>query len=462
MNTLAQLIEKIFLLTRMDSVFSSMNGGETKRENLLAFYQLAADFEATSRRELSQFLEHLEALDEKGLMSADEGSTDVVTIMTIHKSKGLEFPVVFLSNLSKEFNKDDLRTPVLCDNELGIGLSVADPSSRIRYPAISKRAIIAKTAAESLSEEMRVLYVAMTRPKDRLIMTYASKSLQSNLQDLALRSGISGTQALTKDANCIGTWVLLGALGRTEAGEFHALGGKPDETAVSNSPWLIRVVEGTRRETADVRTEEVYKALPDDAVEKLRTGLQFRYAHSAATSAPSKMTATQRKGRIKDEEVAVIGGGNSALEEAMYLTQFAKKVYIVIRRDVFRADEIVQQQLAENDKIEVIRKHVPVEVTGENGKVSGLVLKHVETEEKMTLAVKAVFPYIGQDPGTSFVSHLDILDSQRYILTDEHMATKIPGVYAAGDVISKTLRQVVTATSDGAIAAQSVFHYLKG
>ncbi|MBR5207348.1 MAG: thioredoxin-disulfide reductase [Erysipelotrichaceae bacterium] len=165
---------------------------------------------------------------------------------------------------------------------------------------------------------------------------------------------------------------------------------------------------------------------------------------------------------FKDEEVAVIGGGNSALEEAMYLTQFAKKVYIVIRRDVFRADEIVQQQLAENDKIEVIRKHVPVEVTGENGKVCGIVLKNVETEEKMTLNVKAVFPYIGQDPGTSFVSHLDILDTQRYILTDEHMATKVPGIYAAGDVVAKTLRQVVTATSDGAIAAQSVFHYLKG
>lgn len=165
---------------------------------------------------------------------------------------------------------------------------------------------------------------------------------------------------------------------------------------------------------------------------------------------------------FKNEEVAVIGGGNSALEEAMYLTQFAKKVYIVIRRDVFRADEIVQQQLAENDKIEVIRKHVPVEVTGENGKVNGLVLKNVDTDELKTLEVKAVFPYIGQDPGTSFVSHLDILDSQRYILTDEHMATKVPGIYAAGDVIHKTLRQVVTATSDGAVAAQSVFHYLKG
>lgn len=164
---------------------------------------------------------------------------------------------------------------------------------------------------------------------------------------------------------------------------------------------------------------------------------------------------------FKGEEIAVIGGGNAALEEAMYLTQFAKKVHIVIRRDVFRADEIVQKQLAENDKINVIKKHVPVEVVGENSKVTGIVLKNVETDELMKLDVKAVFPYIGQDPGTGFVSHLDILDSQRYILTDEHMATKIPGIFAAGDVISKTLRQVVTAASDGAIAAQSVFHYLK-
>lgn len=165
---------------------------------------------------------------------------------------------------------------------------------------------------------------------------------------------------------------------------------------------------------------------------------------------------------FKNQEVAVIGGGNAALEEAMYLTQFASKVHIVIRRDVFRADEIVQKQLEENEKIHVIKKHVPVEILGEDGKVCAIVLKNVETQEETTLAVNAVFPYIGQDPGTSFVDHLDILDDQRYILTDERMATKVPGIYAAGDVIHKTLRQVVTATSDGAIAAQSVFHDLRG
>ena len=304
MNTLAQLIEKIFLLTRMDSIFGAMENGQTRRENLQLFYKLAADFEAASRRELSQFLEHLDALEEKGLMSASDGTAGCVTIMSIHKSKGLEFPVVFLSNLSREFNRESLRAQVLCDKELGMGLSVADRASRIRYPAVSKRAIMAKTAAESLSEELRVLYVAMTRPKDRLIMTYASKSLEADLQDLALRCDISGKEQLTADAGCPGVWVLLSAIGRTEAGELHALGGKPAQTRVSENPWLIRVVEVQQQEK-DEKVSAV-KALdsPDGAIQKLKESLAFSYAHSAATQAPSKMTATQRKGRSKDQEAA--------------------------------------------------------------------------------------------------------------------------------------------------------------
>ena len=304
MNTLAQLIEKIFLLTRMDSIFGTMDGGAAKRDNLQLFYQLAADFEATSRRELSQFLEHLDALEEKGLMTAAESNGDAVTIMSIHKSKGLEFPVVFLCNLSREFNRDSLRAQVLCDKELGVGLSVAEAASRIRYPAISKRAIMAKTAAESLSEEMRVLYVAMTRPKDRLIMTYAAKSLQADLQDLALRSDIAGKTQLAKEADCLGTWVLLSAIGRTEAGELHALGGRPTETTVSKCPWLIRVVETQPHEAAKKVVEQEKKVLQDDVRLRLESALRFSYGHSAATSAPSKMTATQRKGRFKDQEAA--------------------------------------------------------------------------------------------------------------------------------------------------------------
>ena len=304
MNTLAQLIEKIFRLTRMDSIFAAMENGETRRENLQMFYKFAADFESMSRRELSQFLEHLDALEEKGLMTATDGSGGSVTIMSIHKSKGLEFPVVFLCNLSREFNRESLRAQVLCDKELGLGLSVADAANRIRYPAISKRAIMAKVASESLSEEMRVLYVAMTRPKDRLIMTNASKSLETDLQDLVLRRDISGMEQLTKDADCPGIWILLSAIGRTEAGQFHALGGRPVQTSISENPWLIRTVEIQQQEkTQNVLPADI-PALSDDSLEKLQKALRFSYKHDAATMAPSKMTATQRKGRSKDQEAA--------------------------------------------------------------------------------------------------------------------------------------------------------------
>lgn len=223
--------------------------------------------------------------------------------MSIHKSKGLEFPVVFLCGLSREFNREGLRAQVLCDRELGLGLSVADTGNRVRYPAISKRAIMAKAAAESVSEELRVLYVALTRARDRLVMTYAAKNLTADLRDIALRCDVGDGQLLTRDVVCPGEWVLLSALRRTEAGEFHNLGGRPAETHVSDDPWLIRVVEVPAAEGTST-LEEAAGPLPGGTEELLKEALSFRYAHDAATRTPSKQTATQRKGRFRDQEAA--------------------------------------------------------------------------------------------------------------------------------------------------------------
>ena len=142
-----------------------------------------------------------------------------------------------------------------------------------------------------------MLYVAMTRPKDRLIMTYASKNLEADLQDLALRCDISGMEQLTKDADCPGTWVLLSAIGRTEAGQLHELGGKPAQTRISDSPWLIRVKEAQQQDTEKKILDTAAPELPDESFDKLKESLAFSYAHGAATLAPSKMTAPQRKGR---------------------------------------------------------------------------------------------------------------------------------------------------------------------
>ena len=304
MNTLTQLLEECFLLTRMDSIYAAMPGGEVKRANLQNFYQLAADFEQGNHRDLGQFLDYLDALEEKGLISAGNGSAGCVTIMSIHKSKGLEFPVVFLSGLSREFNRESTRAQILCDKELGLGLSAADSKNRIRYPTISKRAIAVKMTRESLSEEMRVLYVAMTRARDRLIMTYAARNLEGELQDIALRRDFDDGQLLCRDVVCPGEWVLLTAMGRTEAGEFFNLAGIPGQTQISDSPWRITVSEAPEISDNLNGIHEEMVSLPVGAEEEIRKALSFRYDHFAATQTPSKQTATQRKGRQKDAEAA--------------------------------------------------------------------------------------------------------------------------------------------------------------
>lgn len=162
-----------------------------------------------------------------------------------------------------------------------------------------------------------------------------------------------------------------------------------------------------------------------------------------------------------DDEVAVIGGGNAALEEALYLTQFASKVYVIMRRDVFRADDIVVNEVKNNQKIELLQKYIPVSIEDDGSKVSSLTLESVESKEKKVLNVKGIFPYIGAVPVTAFLKDLNVLNDHGYMIVNDHMETKVSGIYGAGDVTDKVLRQVVTAVNDGAIAAQDAFHKIK-
>lgn len=162
----------------------------------------------------------------------------------------------------------------------------------------------------------------------------------------------------------------------------------------------------------------------------------------------------------RNQDVVVIGGGNSALEESLYLTSLVNKVYIVIRRDQYRAEAGVVDRVKANEKIELIVKHVPEALVIEDDKIQGIVLKNVETGELQTIRCTGIFPYIGADPSTSFLDK-SVLDERGYMVVDKNMATSIEGLYGAGDVCQKDLRQVVTATNDGAIAANSVIKYLQ-
>ncbi|WP_300906817.1 thioredoxin-disulfide reductase [uncultured Desulfovibrio sp.] len=162
---------------------------------------------------------------------------------------------------------------------------------------------------------------------------------------------------------------------------------------------------------------------------------------------------------FEELEVAVIGGGNTAVEEACYLTQFADKVYIVHRRDQFRADKLVVERALKNPKIVPIWDSVLEAIEGD-GLVERMLLKNVKSGAKSVVPVNGVFIFIGTLPNAAFLGDAVQTTENGWIITDENMKTSTPGIFAAGDVRDTALRQVVTAAGDGARAAMSAYAYL--
>lgn len=161
-----------------------------------------------------------------------------------------------------------------------------------------------------------------------------------------------------------------------------------------------------------------------------------------------------------DQELVVVGGGDSAVEEAIFLTRFASKVTIIHRRDELRAQKIIQKRAFDSEKIEFIWSHTVEEILGD-GMVSDVLLKNTLTGQTREFPCNGVFIYVGMDPLSSCVNGLGITNESGYILTDEEMRTSVKGILAAGDVREKTLRQVITATGDGSIAAISAQHFVE-
>jgi thioredoxin reductase (NADPH) len=164
---------------------------------------------------------------------------------------------------------------------------------------------------------------------------------------------------------------------------------------------------------------------------------------------------------FKQKELFVIGGGDSAVEEGVYLTRFASKVTIVHRRDELRAQKILQDRAFANEKIDFIWNHTIKSINDKDGKVGSVTLVSTQNGEEQELPADGVFIYIGMIPLSKPFTNLGITNENGYIETNDRMETKVPGIFAAGDIREKTLRQIVTATGDGSIAAQSAQHYVE-
>lgn len=163
----------------------------------------------------------------------------------------------------------------------------------------------------------------------------------------------------------------------------------------------------------------------------------------------------------KDKHVTVFGGGDSAVEEAIFLTRFAKKISLIHRKDRLRATKILQEKAAANKKIEFILESRPVEIKGQD-KVAGVMLENIKTGKKIDLACDGVFIFVGYEPNTAIFRDILNLDDKGYILTGPNMNTSQKGIFACGDCTQKLLRQVITACGDGATAAFSAQQYAEG
>lgn len=162
----------------------------------------------------------------------------------------------------------------------------------------------------------------------------------------------------------------------------------------------------------------------------------------------------------KDKNISVVGGGNAAIEEALFLTRFARKISVIHRRGQLRADKILAERAVNDPKIFILWDSTVDEIQGKT-RVEKIVVRNLKTKKKSKINSDGIFIYIGNHPNSELVKGLVNTDEHGFIITDDHMATNVPGVFAAGDIRHKDLRQIITAAADGALAANSALKYIE-
>ena len=302
--TVDRLVWEIYSRFHFPAVFGSMEGGKQRKDNLTAFYAYAVQQAGMGKKSVFDFVSQIHDLMEGGSspLLHTQTSSGGVQIMSIHKSKGLEFPVVFLCDLQKSFNRKDFNPAVLVHPDLGLGTERVDVDRRIHYKTISKMAVNSRMERESKAEEMRILYVAMTRAKEKLIIVDCIKKARSHIRNLIALSSLPVQPEAVRSVSCMGDWILLPLLNCCEMGEVHQWAGmRPTYLQDTGGGWDIHLWENPESQQtsgSQLEAEKVEDDLPDLSV------LHQKYRFQEACTVPSKVTATQLKGRELDEEIA--------------------------------------------------------------------------------------------------------------------------------------------------------------
>ena len=296
------LLWRIYTDCHALAVFGAMESGEQRRSNLIALFTYAASMAAGGKGGVFDFVTHLRGLLERDQAPAPSTrrSGGGVRLMSVHKSKGLEFPVVILADLHKSFNKSDLSDPVLVHPELGLGPDCVDRDRRIRYDTAAKSAIALRLDRESKAEEMRILYVAMTRAREKLILVDCMRGARTHVRGLASLASYPADPEVAASCDSLGDWVLLPLLCAREGEPLRRWAETESGGDLAAAPgWTVRVWDNFTADASAVSREtEQPQEQPFDPAP-----LERRYAHERAALIPTKVTATALKGRELDQEI---------------------------------------------------------------------------------------------------------------------------------------------------------------
>ena len=292
----SRLIYRIFDLTGYDKYAAAMPAGKTRQANLAMLVQKAEDYEKTSYQGLFDFIRYIEKLKKYntdfGEASRSGEHDDAVRIMSIHKSKGLEFPVVFLAGCGKKFNRQDARGRILIDEELGIAADFFDPEKKVKAPTLKKNVLARRSNLENMGEELRILYVAMTRAKEKLIITAGDKYMDNKLEKWG---GIPAGGALPfttlSAASSYMDWILM------------ASNGAKNTLDVKNVPVKDLLVEEAKNQEEKAKIylelEQLRKAQPEKIPGLI--GVKYPYAADLALHAKMSVSELKEQGQFVDD-----------------------------------------------------------------------------------------------------------------------------------------------------------------
>ena len=300
-----QLLWQIYEAADLLAIYGAMEGGQARQDNLRLLHDYARRFEQNGHQGVFGLVSQLRRLRQSGQSLPGPGrpAGGGVRIMSIHKSKGLEFPVVLVAGLNRSFNRTDQRAPVLFHPKLGVGPCGLDTQLQVEYPTLARRAVALQLEREMKAEEMRLLYVAMTRAREKLILVCASANWARQCAKLAPDAGPRPDPEALNTLSTVGEWLLLPVLSRPDAADLRASAGVSCPLLLPGDHWEIRLVPAEKPGRL-ARREEGQAGAGHRLTAEERARLEWKYPYAALADIPSKATATQLKGRELDQEAA--------------------------------------------------------------------------------------------------------------------------------------------------------------